>query len=134
MKPGFVIASGEMPEGLTIEKVMSAARKLLNDDDLFLKVVNVAVDDETNVNVSICTEIDCNLAREFKVLTATDKTFELALGALLKTIQSYQEKVSKLREKHEEASKLVKLAEEAEEEARSDILEMVNKIREKKVE
>ena len=117
-----------------IEKVMSAARKLLNDDDLFLKVVNVAVDDETNVNVSICTEIDCNLAREFKVLTATDKTFELALGALLKTIQSYQEKVSKLREKHEEASKLVKLAEEAEEEARSDILEMVNKIREKKVE
>ena len=74
-----------------IEKVMSAARKLLNDDDLFLKVVNVAVDDETNVNVSICTEIDCNLAREFKILTATDKTFELALGALLKTIQCYQD-------------------------------------------
>ena len=117
-----------------IEKVMSAACKLLGDDDLFLKVVNVVVDDETHVNVSICTEIDCNLAREFKVLTATDKTFELALGALLKTIQCYQEKLSKLREKHEEASKLVELAEEAEEEARSDVLEMVNEIREKKVE
>lgn len=117
-----------------IEKVMSAARKLLNDDDLFLKVVNVAVDDETNVNVSICTEIDCNLAREFKILTATDKTFELALGALLKTIQCYQEKLSKLREKHEEASKLVELAEEAEEEAESNIHEMIDKLREKKVE